>query len=249
MTTNAALGLAIVTGGSRGIGKATCVRLAQEGYTVAVGYTQGEEGARATVNAIRGIGGDAEAFQADMGQPNEIIRLFEAAESRFGPIRLLVANAGSLGETKRLDEQTADSLRRLVDVNVLGTMLCAQQAVKRMSTKHNGQGGVIVMLTSVAARLGGLNGLVPYAATKGALETFVRGLSTEVAGEGIRVAGVAPGIIQTDMTSPEAEAAVRSGTPMRRVGQPEEIAEAVVWLASPAASYVCGTTLTVSGGR
>jgi NAD(P)-dependent dehydrogenase (short-subunit alcohol dehydrogenase family) len=242
-------GLALVTGGSRGIGRATCLRLAQDGYAVAVGYSHGADGARATVAAIRAAGGQAEAFQADIGDATAIPLLFTAAEARFGPLRLLVANAGILGDQRRIDDHTPETLRRLLDVNVLGTMLCAQQAVRRLSTRHGGSGGTIVLLGSVAARLGGLSGLVAYAASKGAIETLVRGLSNEVAREGIRVVGVAPGVIQTDMTSPDAEQAARSGTPLGRIGTAQEVAEAIAWLTSPAASYVAGTTLTVSGGR
>ncbi|WBO20708.1 SDR family oxidoreductase [Sphingomonas abietis] len=242
-------GLALVTGGSRGIGRATCLRLAQDGYAVAVGYTHGADGANETVAAIRAAGGQADAFQADIGDAAAIPPLFEAADARFGPLRLLVANAGILGEERRIDEHTPETLRRLLDVNVLGTMLCAQQAVRRLSTRHGGKGGTIVLLGSVAARLGGLPGLVAYAASKGAIETLVRGLSNEVGSEGIRVVGVAPGVIHTDMTSPDAERSVRSGTPLGRMGEAQEVAEAVAWLASPAASYVAGTMLTVSGGR
>jgi NAD(P)-dependent dehydrogenase (short-subunit alcohol dehydrogenase family) len=244
-----AQGLAIVTGGSRGIGRATCLRLANDGFAIAVGYAHGAESAGRTVDAIRTAGGEAQAFQVDIGEPAAIPKFFDAAEARFGPLRLLVANAGILGDERRIDEQEPEALRRLLDVNVLGTMLCAQQAIRRLSTRRGGSGGTIVLLTSVAARLGGLSGLVPYAASKGAIETLVHGLSNEVAREGIRVTGVAPGVIQTDMTSPDAEEAARSGTPMGRIGHPEEIAEAIAWLASPAASYVSGTTITVSGGR
>jgi NAD(P)-dependent dehydrogenase (short-subunit alcohol dehydrogenase family) len=242
-------GLAIVTGGSRGIGRATCLRLARDGFAVAVGFAHGAAGAQETVAAIRAAGGTAEAYQVDIGEAASIPALFEAAETAFGPLRLLVANAGILGDERRIDEQEPEALRRLLEVNVLGTMLCAQQAIRRLSSRHGGQGGTIVLLTSVAARLGGLSGLVAYATSKGAIETLVHGLSNEVAREGIRVAGVAPGVIRTDMTSPDAEEAARSGTPMGRIGTPEEIAEAIAWLASPAASYVSGTTLTVSGGR
>lgn len=242
--------MAIVTGGSRGIGKATCIRLARDGFAVAVGYANGEAEARETVATIRAAGGKAEAFQADVGDPDAIPLLFAAAEKALGPLGLLVANAGILGDHKRIDEQTVASVRRVLDINVLGPIFCAQQAIRRMSSRHGGQGGTIVLLSSVAARLGGLPGLAPYGASKGAIETFVRGLSNEVAGEGIRVAGVAPGLIKTEMTNtPTAEAAAKTGVPMGRRGEPEEIADAIAWLASPAASYVSGTTITVSGGR
>jgi len=242
-------GLALVTGGSRGIGRATCLRLAQDGYAVGVGYAHGADDAHEVIGAIRNGGGRAEAFQLDVAEPAAVSAFFADAEAALGPLRVLVANAGILGDERRIDEQEPQALRRLLDVNVLGTMLCAQAAIRRLSSRHGGAGGTIVLLTSVAARLGGLSGLVAYAASKGAIQTLAHGLSNEVAGEGIRVVGVAPGVIRTDMTSVDAEEVARSGTPMGRTGTPEEVAEAIAWLASPAASYVSGTVLTVSGGR
>jgi NAD(P)-dependent dehydrogenase (short-subunit alcohol dehydrogenase family) len=242
--------LAVVTGGGRGIGRASALRLAREGWAVAVGYGGNAGAAADTVAAIRAAGGTAEAFGADMGDADAIAALFAAAEAALGPLGVLVANAGITGTNARMEAQTAPDLRRLLEVNVLGPMLCAGAAIRRMSTRHGGSGGAIVLVSSVAARLGGLPGIVPYAATKGAIETLVRGLSNEVAGEGIRVVGVAPGLTRTDMTSDiDVDAVARTGAPMGRPGEPDEIAAAIAWAASPDAGYVTGTTLTVSGGR
>jgi NAD(P)-dependent dehydrogenase (short-subunit alcohol dehydrogenase family) len=249
MTQHHPPGTVLVTGGSRGIGRAICRKLAAEGYAVAVGYTRGAEASAETVKAIRAAGGRAEAVQADVGDPAEIPGMFVAAEAALGPLSALVANAGILGEELRIDEQTPELLTRLFAVNVIGAILCAQEAVRRLSTRHGGRGGAIVMLSSVAARLGGLSGLAPYAATKGAIESFTRGLSNEVAKEAIRVNAVAPGIIDTDMAPTGAHEIAEKLAPIGRLGRPEEIAEAVAWLLSPAASFVMGTTLTASGGR
>jgi NAD(P)-dependent dehydrogenase (short-subunit alcohol dehydrogenase family) len=249
MTQHSSAGVALVTGGSRGIGRAVCLRLAADGYAVAVGYTAGAQAAAETVAAIRQAGGRAEAFQGDVGDPAQIPALFAAAEAALGPLTALVANAGILGDEKRIDEQTPDGLAGLFAVNVTGTILCAQEAIRRLSTRHGGKGGGIVTLSSVAARLGGLNGLVAYAASKGAIESFTKGLANEVAKEGIRVNAVAPGLTETDMAPAGSNEIAERAVPMARLGQPEEVAEAVAWLLSPAASFITGTTVTVSGGR
>lgn len=241
--------VAIVTGGSRGIGRAICLRLAEEGWSVAVGYAREKAAADEVVDAIRAMGRQAVAIQSDVGDPDAIPLLFSQATEALGPLGLFVANAGMTGEALRIDEQTAGNLRRLIDVNVLGTMLGAGEAVRRLSTRHGGSGGVIILLSSVAARLGGLSGQVAYATSKGAIETFTRGLANEVGPEGIRVVAIAPGLTETDMLPDGAEAIAQTTVPLRRVGAPSEVAEAVVWVASPAASYVTGTTITVSGGR
>lgn len=242
-------GMIIVTGGGRGIGAAVSRKLAATGAAIAVNYTSGEAAARATVDAIRKAGGRAEAFCADVADEGAVRTLFEKAEAALGRLTGLVNNAGITGRAARIEAQQADDLTRLFAVNVIGPMLCAGEAVRRLSTKNGGQGGVIVNISSVAARLGGLAGIVPYAATKGAIETFSRGLANEVAREGIRVNVVAPGMTATDMSSPAMREAALASLPIGRVASPEEIAEGVVWLMSPAASYATGTVLTISGGR
>ena len=247
-------GLVIVTGGGRGIGAATCLKLASAGYALAVNYASDEAAAKATVAAVRNIGGRAEAFGGDVADPDAVKRLFDKSVSALGPLAGLVNNAGISGAFARVDEQEPANLARLFAVNVIGTILCAREAVRRLSTLHGGKGGAIVNISSVAARLGGLAGLVPYAATKGAIETFTKGLANEVAREGIRVNAVAPGMIATDMTSsglssPEFREKILLGIPMGRLGAVDEIAEAANWLMSPASAFATGTALTVSGGR
>ncbi len=242
-------GLVIVTGGSRGIGAAICRRLAKAGHAVVVNYAAGAAAAEQVVAAIRQDGGTAQAIAADMADPAQVAALFAQAEAALGPLAGLVANAGITGRHARVDEQGAADLARLFAVNVIGAMLCAGEAVRRLSTRHGGPGGAIVTLSSVAARTGGLPGIAPYAASKAAVETFTKGLANEVAQEGIRVNAVAPGLVGTDMVTPEMRANARGGIPLGRMGEPAEIAEAVAWLLSPAASYVTGSVLTVSGGR
>ena len=193
-------GLIIVTGGSRGIGAAICRRLAADGYAIAVNYTANAKAAEATAAAIVKSGGRAQAFQADVADPVALHGLFDSATKALGPLAGLVNNAGSSGRFARVDEQDSAELTRLFALNVIGTILACKEAVLRLSTRHGGSGGAIVNLSSIAARLGGLPGLGPYAATKGAIESFTKGLATEVGPEGIRVNAVAPGMIDTDMT-------------------------------------------------
>ena len=242
-------GLVIVTGGSRGIGAAICRRLAQEGYAVAVNFATNPEQAEKVVAEITGAGGQAAAFKANVADEAEVQTLFAAAQDRLGALVGLVNNAGITGGASRFEELTLEALRRTLDINVIGTVLPSREAVRAMSTRHGGKGGAIVNLSSVAARLGGPGELVHYSLSKGAIDTFTIGLGREVAEEGIRVNAVAPGLIDTEMNSPERQARFVSAIPIKRVGQASEIAEAVAWLLSPASSYVTGTTLTVSGGR
>jgi NAD(P)-dependent dehydrogenase (short-subunit alcohol dehydrogenase family) len=248
------MGLIIVTGGARGIGAATSLRLAAAGYSIAVNYASDEKAAAATVAAIANVGGRAQAFRADVADPEAVSRLFADAVAALGPLAGLVNNAGIPGAFARVDAQDAGELARLFQVNVVGTILCAKEAVLRLSTKHGGAGGVIVNISSIAARLGGLPGLAAYAASKGAIESFTRGLANEVGAEGIRVNAVAPGMVESDMTAsflstPGMKERLTSMTPLGRVGVPDDIAEAVAWLISPVAAYVTGSVMTVSGGR
>jgi NAD(P)-dependent dehydrogenase (short-subunit alcohol dehydrogenase family) len=245
----ASKGMVIVTGGSRGIGAAVSRKLASLGHPVAVNYAVNGAAAKALVEAIKREGGRAHAVGADVAEEAEIAAMFEESERALGPLAGLVNNAGISGEMARLDGRDAQGLTRLLMVNVLGPMLCAREAIKRLSTRHGGKGGAIVNLSSVAARTGGFTGLAPYAATKGAVEAFTKGLANEVAQEGIRVNAVAPGMIGTEMLPQQMRDAARTGIPMGRVGEPEEIAEAIAWLISPQSSYVTGSIVTVSGGR
>jgi NAD(P)-dependent dehydrogenase (short-subunit alcohol dehydrogenase family) len=242
-------GAVIVTGASRGIGAAIAERLADDGYSVIVNYATDAGPAESVVSGIRGRGGQAVAVRADVAAPADVADLFDRAQEEMGPLAALVNNAGTLGEQARIDEREADELTRLMQVNIVGSMLCAKHAVQAMSTAHGGTGGSIVNVASEAAKApAGLPGIVPYAATKGAMVTFSRALSNEVAAEGIRVNSVSPGVIETEMAAfPEAQAAGES-SPLGRMGQPSEIAAAVSWLISPAASYVTGSDISVTGG-
>jgi NAD(P)-dependent dehydrogenase (short-subunit alcohol dehydrogenase family) len=250
MTADQGKGAVIVTGASRGIGAAIAEKLAEDGYGVLVNYAADADGAQSVVSTIRARGGQAVAVRADVATPGDIAEMFERAKQEFGPLAALINNAGIIGTKARIDEQDADALTRLIEVNILGPMLCAKYAVHAMSTAHGGTGGSIVNIASVAARTGGLSGIVPYAATKGALVTFTRGLSNEVASEGIRVNSVSPGIIATDMiiAAPDAQQAA-AASPIGRMGKPDEVAATVSWLISPAASFITGSDITVSGGR
>ena len=241
-------GTVIVTGASRGIGAAIADRLAGEGYGVVVNYAADAAGAEAVVSSINAKGGSALAVKADVASEDQVEAMFERAQQKMGPITALVNNAGSGGEVAHIDEQDADQMTRLMQVNVVGPMVCAKHAVRVMSTAHGGNGGSIVTIASIAAKAPpGAGGLVPYEATKGALVTFARGLSNEVATEGIRSNSVSPGVIDTDLINQEVREWGEHG-PLGRLGRPEEIAAAVSWLISPEASFVTGTDVTVSGG-
>jgi NAD(P)-dependent dehydrogenase (short-subunit alcohol dehydrogenase family) len=242
-------GMILVTGGSRGIGAGICRVLAARGHPVAVNYASNRAAADAVVAAIQAAGGTAAAIPGDVADADQLEAMFAAAEAALGPLAHLVNNAGISGKTARVDEQDAASLTRLFAVNVIGTILCTGAAVRRLSTKHGGPGGAIVNLASVAAHTGGLPGIIPYAASKGAIVTFTKGVANELAREGIRVNAVAPGLIDTDMVTPAMAESARGGIPMGRLGQPEDIAEAVAYLLSPAANYMTGSLMTVSGGR
>ena len=244
--------VAIITGGSRGIGRATAIAAAARGFRVVVGYASNEAAARQGVTAIEGRNGKAIAVKCDVGDERDILAMFKAADS-FGTLGALVNNAGIVGTTSRVDEMSAERIQRMMAVNVTGSILCAREAVKRMSTRHGGQGGVIVNLSSVAAKLGSPNTYVDYAASKGAIDSFTIGLGHEVAGEGIRVAAIRPGLIDTEIHAsggePDRAQRLSHMVPMKRVGTADEIANAIVWLMSDEASYITAATLDVSGGR
>jgi NAD(P)-dependent dehydrogenase (short-subunit alcohol dehydrogenase family) len=244
--------VAIITGGSRGIGRATAIAAAARGFRVCIGYASNLAAANEVVAAIEASNGRAIAVQCDVGEEADIIALFEAADE-FGTLGALVNNAGIVGMTSRVEDMSAERIRRMMAVNVTGSMLCAREAVKRMSTRHGGKGGVIVNLSSVAAKLGSPHTYVDYAASKGAIDSFTIGLGHEVAAEGIRVAAIRPGLIDTDIHAsggePDRAHRLSSSVPMKRVGTAEEIANAIVWLMSDEASYVTSAILDVSGGR
>jgi NAD(P)-dependent dehydrogenase (short-subunit alcohol dehydrogenase family) len=247
------LGTLLVTGGSRGIGAAICRLAAKEGYAVAVNYHSHEEAASKLVAEIRQTGGRGAAIQADIGREADILQLFQSAEQQLGPLVALVNNAAITGGFARVDSVKAAMLERLFAVNVTGAILCAREAVRRLSTAHGGRGGAIVSISSRAAKLGSSGEWVHYAMSKGAIDSLTVGLAREVAEEGIRVNAVAPGLVETDIHEeagdPGRAARLASTIPLGRAGTPEEIAAGVIWLLSPAASYVTGAILEMGGGR
>ena len=243
----------LVTGGSRGIGAATARLAAQAGWAVAVNYTQNSQAADEVVRAIRADGGQAISVQADVGDEAQIMAMFAQVDAKLGRLSGLVNNAGIVDLPSRVDEMSWARLERMMRINVLGSMVCAREAVRRMSTLHGGQGGAIVNLSSAAAKLGAPNQYVDYAASKGAIDSMTVGLAKEVAAEGIRVNGVRPGIIDTDIHAsgglPDRAKEMAPQLPMRRAGTSEEVAQAIVWLLSDASSYTTGSCIEVTGGR
>ncbi len=245
-------GVLLVTGGSRGIGAAVALLAVKHGFDVAVNYREDERAASAIVEAVLASGARALALMGDVALEADVVRMFEAVDT-FGPLKALVNNAGITGGFSRLADLKGAVLERVLAVNVTGAMLCAREAVRRLSTVWGGDGGSIVNMSSLAAKLGGGGEWVHYAASKGAINTFTVGLAREVAAEGVRVNAVAAGIVDTEMhlAAGDPHRAKRTGAtvPIGRAATPHEIAEAVMWLNSPAASYVTGTILEAGGGR
>lgn len=243
----------LITGGSRGIGAATALEAARRGYAVAINYRRNAAAAEQVVAAIRAQGGTALAIAADISLEADIVRLFEQLDQTLGPLTALVNNAGILETQMRLQSLDAARIQRILATNVIGTLLCCREAARRMSTHTGGSGGAIVNVSSVAARTGSPGEYVDYAASKGAVDTLTIGLAHELASEGIRVNGVRPGFIYTDMHAdggePERVDRVKAFVPMQRGGQPEEVARAILWLLSGEASYTTGGFIDVAGGR
>lgn len=243
----------IVTGGSRGIGAAVAQSAATRGYAVAISYVSNRAAADAVVDGIVKAGGRAIAVKSDVAVEADILHLFQTVDKELGPLTALVNNAGILEHQTRFEELTADRINRVLLTNVTGSLLCAREAVRRMSTKHGGKGGAIVNLSSMAAKLGGPGEYVDYAASKGAIDAFTIGLAKEVAAEGIRVNAIRPGLIYTDIHASGGEAGrvdrLKDAVPMKRGGTAEEVANAILWLLSDEASYATGTFIDVSGGR
>lgn len=243
----------LVTGGSRGIGAATALWAASHGFAVAVNYASNSTAADAVVQQIRDAGGQAIAVHADVSDEAQVLRMFEQVDASLGRITALVNNAGVVDVASRVDQMSLARFKRMFDINVIGTLLCAREAVRRMSSRHGGQGGSIVNVSSVAASLGAPGQYVDYAASKGAIDTFTLGLAREVATEGIRVNAVRPGVIDTDIHAsggqPDRAQQLSPLIPMRRPGTAQEVANAIGWFLSDEASYATGTLLDVAGGR
>ena len=243
----------LVTGGSRGIGAAVARLAASRGYAVCVNYRSRQDGADAVVAAIVASGGRAVAVQADVAVEPDVVRLFDACDRALGPVTALVNNAGILETQMRVEAMDAARITRILATNVVGSFLCAREAVRRMSTRHGGRGGAIVNLSSGAARLGAPGEYVDYAASKGAIDTFTIGLAQEVAQEGIRVNAVRAGYIYTEMHAsggePNRVDRVKAFVPMRRGGEPGEVAQAVLWLLSDESGFTTGSFIDVTGGR
>jgi len=245
--------VAIITGGSRGIGAATAKLLGEKGYRICVNYRRDEAAANAVVGDLRSRGASAIAVQADIGKEDDAVRLFENVDQQLGPVTALVNNAGILLPQMRVEDMEASRINQILETNVTGAFLCCREAVKRMSTRHGGHGGAIVNVSSAASRIGSAGEYVDYAASKGAVDTLTRGLALEVADEGIRVNCVRPGFIHTDMHAdggePDRVARLADSIPLKRGGTPEEVANAIFWLLSDEASYSTGSFIDLAGGR
>ena len=243
----------IITGGSRGIGAATALLAAERGFDVAVNFASNQAAADAVVGAIKAKGRRAFALKGDVASEADMLKLFEACDKQLGQLTCLVNNAGVVDVKSRVDEMSVARMKRMFDINVIGSMVCAREAVKRMSTKHGGTGGTIVNLSSAAARLGAGGQYVDYAAAKGAIDIFTLGLAREVANEGIRVNAVRPGIIDTEIHAsggePDRVAQSKGMVPMQRGGTAQEIAQAILWLASDQSTYTTGAVIDATGGR
>ncbi|MEB0042047.1 SDR family oxidoreductase [Pseudomonas sp. MH10] len=243
----------LITGGSRGIGAATALLAAGEGYRVCINYRSDHVAAKRTCAQVRELGAQVMSIQADVSDEAQIVSLFARIDAEFGPVTALVNNAGTVAEASRVEDMSELRLLRIMKTNVVGPILCAKHAVLRMSPRHGGKGGSIVNVSSVAARLGSAGEYVDYAASKGALDTFTIGLSRELAGGGIRVNAVRPGYIYTDFHAlsgdPQRVSKLEPGIPMGRGGVAEEVAEAIIWLLSEKASYATGTFIDLGGGR
>lgn len=239
----------LITGGGRGIGAATALAAARHGWEVAINYQSNHARADAIVDEIENLGGKAIAYPADIADQKAIVEMFAAIDRDFGTITGLVNSAGILGPRGRIDEVDAQGLADLFAINITGTLLCCREAIKRMSRKHGGVGGAIVNLSSAASRLGAPGEGVPYAASKGAVDSLTFGLAQEVAGDGIRVNAVSPGVIDTEIQPPGRVERMGPNLPMKRVGKAEEVAAAILFLLSDEAAYVAGTVLDVTGGR
>lgn len=243
----------IITGGSRGIGAAIARLAAEDGYAVCISYLTNRTAADEVVASIVLAGGEAMAVQADVAKEEDVLRLFDTVDKAYGSLTALVNNAGILGNSLRVDQMDVARMQHIFTANITGSFICAREAVKRMSTLYGGLGGAIVNISSAAARGGGAGKYVDYAASKGAIDTLTIGLAKEVAAEGIRVNGVRPGVIYTDIHAssgqPDRVDSIKSSVPMQRGGEAIEVAQAVIWLLSDKASYTTGTLLDVTGGR
>ncbi len=239
----------LITGGGRGIGAATAIAAARAGWDIAINYREKTARADKVVADVKSLGRKAVAYPADIAVESAVVGLFAAIDRDFGKLHGLVNSAGIIGPHGRIDAVDAAGLDRLWAINITGTLICCREAIKRMSTKHGGAGGAIVNLSSAASRIGGAGETVPYAASKGAINSLTFGLAQEVAGEGIRVNAVSPGVIDTEIQPEGRVARIGPNLPMKRAGKAEEVAAAILYLLSDEASYTAGTVLEVTGGR